>query len=59
MNAIPSTVISIACPTQPGSELHSVMIMVDLNLSPSPTCFAFWWHYMICPKESAEFLVIV
>ena len=59
MNAIPSTVISIAYPTQPGSELHSVVIMIDLNLSPSPTCFAFWWHCMMCPKKSAEFFVTV
>ena len=46
MNALPPPSVSVACPAQPCTELHGVVIVVYLNGSCSTTTLAGHWHYM-------------
>ena len=57
MNAIPSARVTIASPAEPRAKLHSIRIMIDLNLPLASTSFAFLRNYVTIPVTPAKFLI--
>ena len=57
MNAIPSARVTIASTTQPSAKLHSIMIMIDLNLPLASTSLTLLWNYVTIPVTPAKLLI--